>query len=277
MDAQERQPPPHHQVVKNRFVAACQADERVVAATLYGSYARGTADAYSDLDLGLITTDAAFEEFVAGRAAFVRLLGDVLFLEDFGSTATVHVMLADGTDVELSIGREGQFGHIHDEPYQILIDKTHILTGAVFPRHIPALVEQTEALRRLIYWFWHDWAHFITAMGRGHLWWASGQLEILRRMCVDLARLYHNFSDEFVLEDTYFKLEKGLPVELISALQATFCPQEPEAMLQAAHVILDFYKELAPSLAQAHGIAYPETLERIGAERLENLGKGYPI
>ena len=45
-------------------------------------------------------------------------------------------------------------------------------------------------------------------------------------------------------------------------------------MLQAAHVILDFYKELAPSLAQVHGIAYPETLERIGSERLEKLGQG---
>ena len=52
---------PHHRAVTDRFIAACQADERVVAATLYGSYARGPegppADAYSDLDLGLIITD----------------------------------------------------------------------------------------------------------------------------------------------------------------------------------------------------------------------------
>src|SRR3712207_8684355 len=49
-------------------------------------------------------------------------------------------------------------------PYTTLFrsDKTHILTGAVFPRHIPAPAEQMEALRRLISWFWHDWAHFIT-------------------------------------------------------------------------------------------------------------------
>jgi hypothetical protein len=37
--------PYNHQVVINRFVAACQADKRVVAATLYGSYASGAADA----------------------------------------------------------------------------------------------------------------------------------------------------------------------------------------------------------------------------------------
>ena len=274
MDAQQRQPPPQHQVVMNRFVAACQADERIVAATLYGSQARREADAYSDLDLGLITTDEAYEEFVAEREVFVQLLGEVLFLEDFGSPVTVLCMLADGTDVELAIGREGQFNHIHDEPYQILVDKKQILAGAPFPRHTPAPAEQTETLRRLIYVFWHDWAHLIAALGRSQLWWGSGQLEILRRICVDLARLHHNFSDESVGEDTYFKLEKALPAEHIAPLQATFCPLERGAMLQAAHVVLRFYQNLAPSLAQAHGIPYPDALERIGRERLEKLGKG---
>ena len=42
MDVQTRQPLPHHQAVIDRFVAACQADARVVAAFLYGSHASGT-------------------------------------------------------------------------------------------------------------------------------------------------------------------------------------------------------------------------------------------
>ena len=273
MDTQERQPPQYHQVVKNRFVAACQADERVVAATLYGSHARGEADAYSDLDLGLITTDEAYEDFVAGREAFVRLLGDVLFLEDFGSTATVFFVLSDGTEGELSIGRESQFDQMHDDPYQVLLDKKNILAGVVFPRHVPAEGEQTETLRRLVYWFWHDLSHFITAMGRGQLWWAYGQLEILRRVCVNLARLHHNFFDASVGEDDYFKLEQVIPIEQLSPLQATFCPQESGAMLRAAHVIFRFYQELAPPLARAHGIPYPEALERMEWARLEKLGQ----
>jgi len=37
MDSQEIQPSLNHQVVITRFVAACQADERVVAAFLGGS------------------------------------------------------------------------------------------------------------------------------------------------------------------------------------------------------------------------------------------------
>jgi hypothetical protein len=80
-----------------------------------------------------------------------------------------------------------------------------------------------ETLRRLVYWFWHDLSHFITAMGRGQLWWAYGQLEELRRYCVNLAHLRHNFSAE---AEGYEKIEQALPIEHLSSLQVTFCPLE---------------------------------------------------
>lgn len=237
----------------NRFVAACQADERVVAAFLGGSYARGTADAYSDLDLALITTDAAYEDFCAGREAFIRLLGEPVFLEDFGSAVTVFFILADGTEGELAVGRESRFRHIHGGPYRILLDKKQILAGAVFPWHEPAPTEQLETLRRLISWFWHDLSHFTTAMGRGQLWWAYGQLEALRLSCVNLVRLRQHFAAE---AGGYEKVEQVLPREQLSSLQVTCCPLEHGAMLQAALVIVRFYQELAPLLARTHGIRH---------------------
>ena len=258
----------NHQVVLNRFVAACQADERVVAATLYGSYAKGTADAYSDLDLGLIITDEAYEDFVAGREAFLRLLGEPLFLEDFDLPHMVFCIFPDGTEVELFLGRESQCAHNQGEPYEVLLDKKNILAGAVFPRHQPAQAQQSETLRGLVYWFWHDLSHFIAAMARGQLWWAHGQLEELRRYCVNLARLQHDFSMEV---DGYDKVEQALPVEQLSSLQATCCPLEPRAMLQAALVIVHCYQEVAPPLARTHGIPYPVALDRVMSARLEEL------
>jgi len=42
-------------------------------------------------------------------------------------------------------------------------------------------------------------------MGRHQLWWAQGQLEVLRRCCVNLARLQNNFSDTDAGEEAYFK------------------------------------------------------------------------
>src|SRR5262245_31117619 len=271
MDLQAMQPH-HYQAVINRFVAACQADERVVAATLYGSYANGTADAYSDLDLGLITTDEAYEDFVAGREAFIRLLGEPVFLEDFGLPNRVFFIFPDGAEVELSLGRESQFNHNHGGPYRVLLDKKDILAEAVFPRYQPAQAEQIEMLRRLVYWFWHDLSHFIAAMGRRQLWWAHGQLEELRRYCVNLARLRHNFSVE---ADGYEKVEQAIPIEQLSPLQTTCCPLEPGAMLQAALVIVRFYQELAPLLTRTYGITYPADLERVMYGRLENLCKAH--
>jgi len=261
--------PHNHQVVINRFVAACQADERVVAALLSGSYARGTADAYSDLDLGLITTDAAYEDFAAGYAAFIRQLGEPVFLENFDLPNNVFFIFPDGTEGELAFGRESQFNHIHVGPYKILLDKKHILAEAVFLGHEPTQTDQIETLRRLIYGFWHDISHFITAMARGQLWWAHGQLEELRRQCVNLARLHQNFS---AAAEGYEKLEQALSVAQLSALQATFCPLEQGAMFQAARDIIRFYQELAPLMARAHGIIYPDRLERIMYDRLEQLG-----
>ena len=57
MDIQDVALRPHQQDFVERFVNACQADDRVVAAFLGGSTVKGYADAYSDVDLCVITTD----------------------------------------------------------------------------------------------------------------------------------------------------------------------------------------------------------------------------
>jgi len=270
MDSQQLHQP-HHQVIMSRFVAACQADERVVAAFLGGSYARGTADACSDLDLYLVTTDEAYDDFFAGRQAFIRLLGEPVSLGDFNGYGfdLVTFIFADGTEGELAFGRESHFTHIHGGPYRVLLDKKGILVGAVFPWIEPAQAEQIETLRHLVYEFWHDLSHhFITSLARGQIWSAYGALEDMRLTCVNLARLRQDFQ---AAAEGYEKVERAMPVEQLLPVQATFCPLEQGAMLQAALVIVRFYQELAPPLARAHGITYPADLERVVYDRLEKL------
>ncbi len=255
MDAQEIQLPEHQQMVLNRFVAAGLADERVVAAFLSGSYAKGTADAYSDLDFGLIIADEAYGDFTASRAAFIRRLGEPVFLKDGhgGGTDVLFFFLSDGTEGELALGRESRFTHMYVGPYKVLLDKTGCLSGAVFSGHQPTQAEQIETLRGLI----------------EQLWSAYGALEDLRLTCVNLARLRENFQLE---AEGYEKVEQALPVEQLAPLQATLCPMERASMLQAALLTVRFYQELAPPLAQAHAIPYPADLARVMSERLEQLG-----
>jgi predicted nucleotidyltransferase len=276
LDLQDLRLRPNHQAFLNRFVEACQADQRVVAAFLGGSYAKGYADAYSDLDLSVITTDQSFEEFFNEREAFLRLLGELVFLEDFDIPDIAFYIFADDTEGELYFGSESRLDHIHSGPFRVLIDKKNILTEAIFSEREPASSKQMEKLRGFIYGFWHELSHFITALQRGQLWWARGQLEALRSICVNLARLRHNFSDADTGEEAYFKIETVMPVEQLSALQETFCPMEKKAMLAAVVVIVHFYQNLAPSLAQQHGIKYPQGLERVMTDRLQKLQDAHP-
>jgi hypothetical protein len=262
---------PNHQAFLDRFVRACEADDRIAAAFLGGSYAKGYADAYSDVDLCLITTDEAFEEFFNGREAFLRSLGDLVFLEDFGIPNIAFYMYADDTEGELYIGRESQLGEIHSGPFRSLLDKKHLLERAEFPEQVPASAEQIEKLRSQVQGFWHELSHFITAMQRGQIWWAQGQLEALRAVCVNLARLRHDILDRDVGEEAYFKIENVMPVEKLSPLKETFGALDREQILKAVHVIVRFYRDLAPALAQQHGVRYSQALERVMLERLQKL------
>jgi predicted nucleotidyltransferase len=275
MDKQEIHLHPNHQAVIDKFVLACHADERVIAAFVVGSYVKGKADAHSDLDLYLITTNKAYDDFIADRASFIQLLGEPLFMEDFDLPGIVFLIFPDGTEVEISFGHESQLSQILNEPYKVLLDKKNITSSIIFNAHKPDQAEQTEKLRRLIYWFWHDFSHFVTAMGRNQLWWAHGQLEVLRSMCVGLARLKNDFSDSDVEEEVYFKIENAMPIEGLSPLQKTFCPVEKDAMLQAAYIIVRFYRDIATGLASTHGIIYPERLDKVMFERLERLRNGH--
>jgi len=268
-DTQEVGVRPDQQIILKRFIDACQKDDRVIAAFLGGSYAKGTSDEYSDLDINLITNDRDFDEFCANRNGFLRQIGVPAFMDSFGIPNIVCFIFDNGVEGDLIIGRESQFVSIHTGGYHVLLDKKRLLVGAVFNRRSPEPDDQIETLRRLISWFWHDWIHFTTAMRRGQLWWAQGQLEVLRGYCVSLIRLSNNFYDEEAGDEPYFKIEKAIPVKQLTQLKATVGPLEREHLLKAGRVILEVYQEIACALAKEHGIPYPEVLAGVLMKRLE--------
>ena len=71
-------------------------------------------------------------------------------------------------------------------PYRVLFDRTGVVERAV-----PATEDRVDSdeIQRRIVWFWHDVEHLVTALGRGQTWWAFGQLDVLRGVCLDLARI----------------------------------------------------------------------------------------
>lgn len=262
---------PHRRAFLERFTAACAADGRVLAVLLGGSYVKGGADAHSDLDLSVIVADQALAAFHEGRAAFLGALGPLVFLEEFDLPAIAFAIYADGTEVELTFASSGRLDQVQCGPFLPLLDRHGLLAGASFPPRTPTGEEQHEALRRQIAWFWHDLSHCIAALGRGQLWWAHGQLEELRRCCMNLARLQHDMSAEL---NGHEKVDAALPPEALAPLVATCVPLERGPMLQAARLLVQRYQALAAPLAAANGLPYPAELERVMLERLDHLAPG---
>lgn len=260
--------PANQQAFLDRFVAACQTDPRVLAAFLGGSYARGSAAHFSDLDLTIIVTDPAHAGFVAERAAFLEPLGDLIFLESFRYESLVFFIYADGTEGELWFASPSRLDQLQCGVYQPLIDKQGMLVGAQFPEPTPTEAEQTEELRWHLACFWHDMSHFITAMVRGQLWWGYGQLEELRRYCMNLARLREDFLAGM---EGHEKVDLALPPSALAPLVVTCCPLERGAMLRAGRALVQYYQEIAHPLAAAHGVPYPMKLERVMLERMEHI------
>jgi predicted nucleotidyltransferase len=258
-----------------RFRAACQANDRVVAAFLGGSYARGATDAYSDIDFGLITTDAGYATFFADRAAFIGQLGEPIFHEVWQGDAggVVFFTLAAGSragiECELMLGRVGDFRRMHVGPHQVLLDPTHLLDGVAFTQFPMAPAEEAARARHLVVWFWHDLCHHvITPLAREQWWSAYGGLQDLRLTCLNLARLT---ADPAGPLDGYEKVERAVPAEQLDRLAPTCCALERGAMLQAAATLVQYYQELAVPLARQHGFAYPTALAAVMTARLAGL------
>jgi predicted nucleotidyltransferase len=245
-----------------RFVAACRDDDRIVAAFLVGSRASGSADSHSDIDLQVVTTDDAYDDFLATRDAFARLLGEPLLNESFDLPDMRFLIYADGAEVELMVQALGRLRI--GGPYRLLLDRTGT-AEMIAAREIPPPAVDTDDLARRLPAFWHDVGHFATALERGQLVWAAGQLDDLRRLCLDLAMILHEPPIE---AEGYWKADAVLDSELLDEVRATIVPPSADEMRAAGHRILDLYRRLGREAASRHGLAYPEQLDRVVSARL---------
>jgi predicted nucleotidyltransferase len=252
-----------------RFRDACAADERIAAAFVGGSVARGEADRYSDLDLCIVVPDASFEDVFADRAAIAAKLGTPVFVEDWGDEAPeVFVMLAEGTDVELNFVRESRLTRLEVGPIRSLVDRRSLLDALEIPIQSPSRDDLIADVRQTLAWFWHDVGHFITAAGRSEIWWAAGQIEALRGYCVNLVREGQGLRTE---SEPYWKIDADTSTEALAELRSTFVGPDLDAMIAAAHELVAFFGLHGRRAARAYGIEYPDELEGLLRRRLDDL------
>lgn len=136
---------PEYRRLVDSLLRVTDGDNRVAALLVYGSRAGDAADRFSDLDVGLVTTDDAYDQVVASGRDLIGALGTPLFIEDFGEPARLHAILADGADMELIIDRESDLELA--EPFRVLATALAAKHGLPYPAELDRLL--SDRLRDL--------------------------------------------------------------------------------------------------------------------------------
>ncbi|MFX0202995.1 MAG: aminoglycoside 6-adenylyltransferase [Candidatus Hodarchaeota archaeon] len=264
--------PVNFQKVLDKFITLSSADNRILSAFIYGSHATGKSDEHSDLDLGLVVEKHSLPAFLDGIEVFIREFGEVLFLDDFDTGQTFLFIITDGSECGITVGnKETITTWINGRPFITLVDKTEFL------RHFDgSKVNETEhqekdnlrQLERILSWFWHDLSHFIAAIGREQIWWALGQLEDLRRMCVQLTLLKKDFSAEI---NDYEKIDGFIDRKMLSPLEESVCRLDLREMQSVIKIIVQYFTTVGSELAREHQLDYPKRLQEVMLEKLSRV------
>jgi predicted nucleotidyltransferase len=247
-----------------------EKDPTLAGLAVGGSWLTGTLDAYSDLDLVVVT-----EEKITGNPArmkqYAAAFGSLLsgFTGEHVGEPRLLICLYDDPllHVDLKFVTVEEFHERVEDPV-ILVDKGGRLAAAIeaAPAHLPLPDYQWIEDR-----FW-TWIHYaLLKIGRGELLEATDFLGYLRMVVLGpLLQAANGLSPRGVR-----RVETTLPPAELEALYATLCLPGRQALLQSLRAAVVLYRRLREELAPAGLHRQEATEERVLKyfEEIEGVGK----
>lgn len=240
-----------------RIVQTLEADPRVKAAWLSGSFGRGEADEWSDLDLHVAVDDAWYEQFLAEREAVYHHVGHpVLIQPDMASDSQVGarfqlVMYAGPIEVDWNIGPVGKAQR--PLAYQMLVERASV--PVVAPAPLTPIEREAQAQRRLTF-FWAMAPIAIKLCGRGDTRRAANQIELLTTAFIALWRLVSEpHGPNPILPSTNRVIEP----ELDSCIPRVGATMSPRSALSTVAELCQSVERLHPRL-EGLGVTIPRDM-----------------
>ena len=238
-----------------RIVRLLEADDRVAAAWLLGSFGRGEADAWSDLDLHVVVGDEHLEAFLTERPRLYARAGRPLLVQDEMPSdaldgARFQLVVFDGpVEVDWNIGPLGRARR--PEASVLLFDRAGVPLLTLPP--LSPEERRARARERLIF-FWAMAPIAVKYAGRGETRRVGRQVELLTQPLIVLWRLVNEprGPDPWRPQVTNRPLEPALDA-LLPLLGETIDPLSALAVIRA---LCDEVERLHPALA-ALGVPIP--------------------
>jgi hypothetical protein len=246
--------------MQDEFLAQLQTrlalDPRIVAAWLAGSYGRGAADRWSDIDLHLLLApgDDSFRTEVRGWLEAIQPL--VLYRLMFDGRM-INALTGDGLRLDIWLHDEAQT--LDPTRVRVLVDRQTQLRLEP-PQSEPADPVQTAvALRGQIEEFWRCIALMPTVVGRRERLVSFTGIDIELGLAVDICLRGNGIARDAGVKT----LNRFLPAELRAALEHAVALDglTPESLVEANMRLADIVRQQGRMAAERWGFDYPADLE----------------
>lgn len=261
-----------------RLAQLCREDDRLLAAMHYGSYTRGEADHYSDLDIMLFFDEGGLAEI--DQHSWLEQIAPVelFYVNEFGNSVAIFDNLVRGEFHFDPVGRMHDLHHYRDQvrfpglERTIIADKTGRLAQVLAPLIGPPLTHETAADVQYLGHSFLNWFLFgFNVLSRGEHARALEILALVHDNLLRMARLEQSTTGRWITPTK--ALERDISPAAYRRFQACTAALDPAALQSAYRACWVWGTEMMERLGQAYGVTWPaDLLRRIG--ELEGLGLG---
>lgn len=247
----------------DRVRKVCEADERLDAALMYGSFAAGKADAHSDIEFWLFFVPQQRGE--VDSRAWCAEVAPVLHLvrNEFGTDVAVFPGLVRGefhfatTDDIPAVRTWPARGAATD--HMIVLDHSGLLRPALesLPEHAAAPHDGGEA-ESLCGRFanWLLLAHHVASRGETfRAWDAIGHVH---RHLLWMARLVEHRTEHWLTPSR--RAEAELPAHVVADVRRATAPAGPDEVREALRMAWQHGRRYWTALANRHDLGVPQAL-----------------
>lgn len=254
-----------------RVTAALEPDQRVRALFLSGSFGRGTADAWSDVDLVALIAKADQEGFTAGWRAVLEGIVPIVYYTQLPFKPVLHAVAENWLRCDLTFLSPDQTRGMTQDRVKPLIDRDGI--HATLPPTLPPPQINRGMLEGTTNEFIRVLGLTPVAVGRNEVELVGLGTGMLRRMLTDLLVLEKNHADTGgilhltrLLDDEQMALMETIPVPERSVASA----------VDSQFAIARAYLPRARALYAQLGMTWPEKFEAATRANLDrHLGRSW--
>jgi lincosamide nucleotidyltransferase len=262
------------EMIIERLHHFCQQDERIVAAMLYGSFARDEGDRFSDIDSMLFFDDELLAD-VDQRAWAGQLAPlELFYVNEFGNSVAIFSNLVRAEfhfDPASEMSRlESYRGNVWFPSLAstILVDRTGRLTEQLRPLIGPPRPhDKTEEVEHTFHSFLNWFLMGCNTLARGEMARALEVLSLVQDNLLRLVRLAEGTSENWITPTK--ALEKEISAAAYNRFVTCTAPLDRDALWVAYRAAWRWSLQLMPEVAGRHGLGSMDNLVEMIGRRLE--------